>query len=125
MVDALAAWSGAWFGPRPGSSFTSFLVLGDAAAQRLHEIDHPMGRGERRLALRNGAGLLGLEVREQGLLVTVSEGQGVKLCRLALENMLGEREHVRRNGQLRQIAEVILGLAGAVGRSRGGRNTKI
>jgi hypothetical protein len=40
-------------------------VLGDAAAQRLHQIDHPMGRGKRRFALWNGTGLLGLEMREQ------------------------------------------------------------
>jgi hypothetical protein len=39
-------------------------VRGDAAAQCFHEIDHPLRRGKRGFALWNGAGLLGLEVRQ-------------------------------------------------------------
>src|SRR5260370_29996287 len=43
----------------------SFGVLGDTAAQRLHEIDHPLRRGNGPPALLNGADdLLGLEVRQ-------------------------------------------------------------
>src|SRR5260221_10607567 len=63
----------------------SFGVLGDTAAQRLHEIDHPLGRGKGLLALLNGARLLGLEVHQQRLLVAVPEGRGVKFCGLAVE----------------------------------------
>src|SRR5262249_41831859 len=66
-------------------------------------------------ALWNGAGLLGLQMREQCLLVAVAEGRGVKLAGLAVENMLGQREHVRRNGEVGQVAEVILGLAHLIG----------
>src|SRR5262249_61583016 len=60
----------------------AFSVLGDAATQCLHEIDHPMRRGKGLLALWNGAGLLGLQMRQQGLLVAVPEGRGVKLAGL-------------------------------------------
>src|SRR5213083_3041939 len=77
------------------------LILGDAAAQRLHEIDHPPRRGKRLLALVNGAGLLSLQVCEQRLLVAIAESQGVEIGDLAVHNMLGEREHVRRKGELR------------------------
>src|SRR5207249_11998054 len=38
-----------------------------------------------------------------------------KLAGLAVENMLGERKHVRRNGEVGQVAEVILGLAHLIG----------
>src|SRR5260221_9382679 len=93
----------------------SFGVLGDAAAQRLHEIDHPMRRGKGLLALLNGARLLGLEVRQQRLLVAVPEGCGVELAGLAVENVLGKLAHVRRNGEVRQVAEIILGLADLIG----------
>jgi len=51
-------------------------------------------------ALWNGAGLLGLQMRQRGLLVAVPEGRGVKLAGLAVEDMLGRREHVgRRSGR--------------------------
>src|SRR6516225_5534592 len=86
-----------------------------AAAQCLHEIDHPLRRGKGLPALWNGAGLLGLQMRQQCLLVAVAEGRGVKLAGLAVENMLGQREHVRRNGEVGQVAEVILGLAHLIG----------
>src|SRR5262245_28922420 len=79
----------------------AFGVLGDAAAQCLHEIDHPVRRGKGLPALWNGAGLLGVEMRQQRLLVAISEVRGVELAGLAVENMLGQREHVRRNGDLR------------------------
>src|SRR6516225_1276119 len=93
----------------------AFGVLGDAAAQCLHEIDHLLRRGKGLLALWNGAGLLGLQMRQQGLLVAVPEARGLKLAGLAVENMLGQREHVRRNGEVGQVAEVILGLAHLIG----------
>src|SRR2546429_5175485 len=93
----------------------AFGVLGDAAAQCLHEIDHPVRRGKGLPALWNGAGLLGLQMRQQCLLVAVPEGRGVKLAGLAVENMFGQREHVRRNGEVGQVAEVILGLAHLIG----------
>src|SRR5262245_46178952 len=35
-------------------------------------------------------------MRQQCLLVAVPEGRGVKLAGLAVENMLGQREHVRK-----------------------------
>jgi hypothetical protein len=54
-------------------------------------------------------------MREQRLLVTVPEGCGVELSGLGVENMLRQREHVRRNGEVRQIAEVILGLTDLIG----------
>src|SRR5437660_12393375 len=60
-----------------------------------------MGRGKGLLALLNGAGLLGLEVRQQRLLVAVPEGRGVELAGLAVENVLGKLAHVRRNGAVR------------------------
>src|SRR5438105_9234931 len=66
----------------------AFGVLGDAAAQCLHEIDHPVRRGKGLPALWNGAGLLGLQMRQQCLLVAVAEGRGVKLAGLAVENLL-------------------------------------
>src|SRR5947199_10744570 len=70
----------------------AFGVLGDAAAQCLHEIDHPVRRGKGLPAPWNGAGLLGLQMRQQCLLVAVPEGRGVKLASLAVETMLGPRE---------------------------------
>src|SRR2546430_14106146 len=70
----------------------AFSVLGDAAAQCLHEIDHPVRRGKGLSALWDGAGLLGLQMRQQCLLVAVPGGRGGKLCGLAVENMLGQRE---------------------------------
>jgi hypothetical protein len=79
----------------------SFFVLGDAAAQRLHEIDHPVRRGKPRLALLHGAGLFGLQVREQRLLVAVAEGQAVEIGGLAVDNMPSERQQVRRDGEVR------------------------
>src|SRR5262249_8994683 len=93
----------------------AFAVLGDAAAQCLHEIDHPVRRGKGLPALWNGAGLLGLQMRQQCLLVAVPEGRRIKLAGLAVENMLGQREHVRRNGEGGQVAEVILRLAHLIG----------
>src|SRR5438128_4716913 len=45
----------------------AFGVLGDAAAQCLHEIDHPVRRGKGLPALWNGAGLLGLQMRRKTL----------------------------------------------------------
>src|SRR5258708_74789 len=74
-----------------------------------------MRRGKGLLALLNDAGLLGLEVRQQRLLVAVPEGRGVKFCGLAVENVLGKLAHVRRNGEVRQVAEIILGLADLIG----------
>src|SRR5258707_7450746 len=68
----------------------SFGVRRDAAAQRLHEIDHPLRRGQGLLALLNRAGLLGPEVRQQRLLVTVPEGCGVGLAGPAVANMVGK-----------------------------------
>src|SRR5262249_44190708 len=97
-----------------------FLILGEAAAQRLHEIDHPPRRGKRWLALWNGTGLLGPEVREQRLLVAVPERRGGEIAGLAVHNMLSQREHLRRNGQLREIAEVLLGLADLIGGAQRG-----
>jgi hypothetical protein len=42
-----------------------FMLRCEAAApQRLHEIDYPVGRGKGLPTLLDGAGLLGLEVRE-------------------------------------------------------------
>src|SRR6516164_5839619 len=89
----------------------AFSVFGDAAAQCLHEIDHPVRRGKGLPALWNGAGLLGLQMRQQCLLVAVAEGRRVKLAGLADENMLGEPEHVRSNGEVRKAAKIMLGLA--------------
>jgi hypothetical protein len=40
-------------------------------------------------------------MREQRLLAAVPEGQGVEIGGLAVDNALGEREHVRRKGELR------------------------
>src|SRR5260370_19970164 len=74
-----------------------------------------MRRGKGLLALLNRAGLLGLKVRQQRLLVAVPEGRGVKFCGLAVENVLGKLAHVGRNGEVRQVAEVILGLAHLIG----------
>src|SRR5262245_38376987 len=61
-----------------------FLVLGNAAAQRLHEIGHSLRSGKRQLALLDGAGLFGLSVREQRLLVAVAEAFRVEVANLAL-----------------------------------------
>ena len=54
----------------------SFNIRGDAATQCFHEIDHPVRRGKHLLALWNGAGLLGPEVRQQRLLVVIPKVQG-------------------------------------------------
>jgi hypothetical protein len=56
-------------------------------------IDYPVRRGKRLLALLDGAGLLGLEA--------ILKGQGVETSGLAVENMLGEPAHVRRDGEVR------------------------
>ena len=77
------------------------LVLRDAAAQRVHEIDHATGCGKCRIALLDGADLFGLEVREQRLLVAVTKGVRVEVSDLALQDLRGEREHVGRERQLR------------------------
>src|SRR5207245_9523210 len=73
------------------------------------------GGGKGLPALWNGAGLLGLQMRQQCLLVAVPEARGVKLAGLAVENMLGQREHVRRNGEVGKVEEGILGLAHLIG----------
>jgi len=75
-------------------------TFGCATAQRLHEIDHPPRRGKRLLALWHGAGLFGLQVRAQRLLVAIAEGEGVEIGGLAVDNMPGEREQVRRKGEV-------------------------
>src|SRR3974390_299884 len=49
-------------------------VLGDAAPQGLDEVDGPAGHGKALLGLRRHPGLLGLEVRQQRLLIAVAEG---------------------------------------------------
>jgi hypothetical protein len=60
-----------------------------AAAQRLHQVDDAMGRGEGLLALGNGAGLLSPEVRKQRLFVAIPEGRGIERAGL------GPREYAR------------------------------
>src|SRR5207249_4962710 len=64
-----------------------FFVLGDAAAQRLHEIDHPARRGNRRLALLYDAGLFGLQTRKQRLLVTVPKAHGIEISDFDIDNV--------------------------------------
>src|SRR5580704_17365296 len=69
-----------------------WLVLADAAAQRLDEIDGPTGHGKTLLGLRRQARLLGPQVRQQGLLIAVAETCRREACDLADENVRGKPE---------------------------------
>ena len=71
-----------------------WLVLAEAAAQRLKEIDGPAGQGKTLLGLRRQASLLDPEVRQQGLLIAVAEGRGREARGLAVENVRGEPEQL-------------------------------
>src|SRR5256885_10007096 len=64
-------------------------------------------------------------MRQQCLLVAVPEGRGVKLAGLAVENMLGQREHVGRNGEVGQVAEVVRGLAHLIGVAQRGAEKRL
>src|SRR5256714_13163003 len=48
-------------------------------------------------------------------LVTIAEGFRVEVGNLALQDLGGEREHVGRERQLRQVGEIVLGLAHLIG----------
>jgi len=87
-----------------------FLVLRDAAAQRLDEIDGPAGHGKTLLGLRQ-PGLLGPQVRQQGLLIAVAETRRREARGLAVENVRGEPEQLGRRRQVRYLAEIVLGVA--------------
>ena len=52
------------------------VVRRNTAPQRLHEIDGAAGHGPTLFRLRRHVGLLGLEVRHQGLLIAVPETRG-------------------------------------------------
>jgi hypothetical protein len=50
-------------------------------------------------------------VRHQGLLVAVPEAGGVEGLQLAVENVLGEPEQLGRQAELRNVGEIVLGIA--------------
>src|SRR5260370_27356386 len=81
----------------------NFAIAIFVQVARVHKLFTMHCRGKGLPALWNGAGLLGLQMRQQCLLVAVPEGRGVKLASLAVENMLGQREQVRRNGEVGQV----------------------
>jgi hypothetical protein len=87
------------------------LLLGDAPPQRLHEVDGPAGHGKALLGLRRQAGLPGLKVRQQGLLIAVPEGRRIEGAGLAVENVRGEPEQLGRRRQVWYLVEIILGIA--------------
>jgi hypothetical protein len=66
----------------------SLVVLLNASPQRVYEIDHPTWRRGVWLLLGDDAGLFGLEVGDERLLVTVAEGCGTEIAGLAVENVL-------------------------------------
>src|SRR5712672_2918196 len=95
------------------------LILCDAPSQRVHEVDEPAWRRKDRFLLPNGARLFRLEVSQECLLVAVPEGHGVEGSNLAVHDMLGEFEQVRRECQLRHFGEVIRGVAHLRGVAKG------
>src|SRR5260370_42524245 len=103
----------------------NFAIAIFVQVARVHKLFTMHCRGKGLPALWNGAGLLGLQMRQQCLLVAVPDGRGAKLASLAVENMLGQREHVRRNGELGQVAEVIVGLAHLIGVAQRGAETPL
>jgi hypothetical protein len=73
-------------GARRGAGLSS----PEAAAQRLDEIDGPAGHSTTLLRLRRQAGLLGPQVRQQGLLIAVAETRRREGRGLAVENVRRE-----------------------------------
>ena len=47
---------------------------------------------------------------EEGLLVVIDELRRIKASRFALENVVGELEHIRRDPYVGDIIEIFLGL---------------
>src|SRR5579862_5233012 len=75
-------------------------VRGNTAPQCLHEIDGPARHRPARFRLRRHPGLLGLEVRDQRLLIAVTECGGIESRELAVENMFGKTKQFRCGCQL-------------------------
>jgi hypothetical protein len=73
------------------------------------------GAGNAALGCRTAPACLALRCGQQRLLVAVPEGRGVEIALLAVKDVLGELAHLGRNGQLRQVAEVIPGVADLIG----------
>src|SRR5580704_19111544 len=92
-----------------------WLVLAEAAAQRLDEIDGPTGHGKTLHGLRRQAGLLGPQVRQQGLLIAVAETRRREARGLAVENVRGEPEQLGRRRQVRYLAEIVPRMAHLIG----------
>src|SRR6202035_4495818 len=92
-----------------------WLVLAEAAAQRLDEIDGPPGHGKTLLGLRRQARLLGPQVRQQGLLIAVAETRRREARGLAVENVRGEPEQLGRRRPVRYLAEIVPRMAQLIG----------
>src|SRR4051812_32299194 len=95
--DRIARPLARWGGHRAGRGLAAWLrllVLLDAPPQRLHEVDHLTGSREARLLPRCFTGLPGLEMGDERLLVTVPERRGIEAASFAVEDVLGQAEHV-------------------------------
>jgi hypothetical protein len=65
-------------------------------------------RGAESSSRPNGAGLPGLEVRDEGFLVAIPEFSRIEVGGLAVEDALRQIEHIRREGDRRYLGKVIL-----------------
>src|ERR1700752_3445331 len=86
-------------------------ICSNAAPQRLHEVDRAARHGPALFWLRRHAGLFGLKMCHQRLLITIPEGGGIEGRELAVENVRSEPEQLRRRRQLRDVGETVLGVA--------------
>src|SRR5262249_8407807 len=78
----------------------------DAAAERVHEIDH-LGGGALLRALDLLPGLLLLQQVDQGVLVTVGEFFRIEMARLGADDVRGELQHVLRDLFVGNVVEVL------------------
>ena len=98
---------------RPGRRLGR-IVYRDAAPQRLHEIDGAARDGPARFRRWWHAGLLGVEMRHQGLLIAVAEAGRIEGGQLAVENLRRKPEQFGRRRQVRNVREIVLRIANFV-----------
>ena len=101
---ALARRAGA---RRAGRALGAALFGLHAALERIHQIDDVARLGLRQLRDRL-AGVLGLDQRDQRILVAILELVRIEVRLLAFENMHGEIEHVGRHFDVGNVGEIVL-----------------
>src|ERR1700686_2268387 len=86
----------------------SCFFLCNAAAERVHEV-HSVLRPRRGMLPRyRQAGLLLLEHLDNRFLVVINKLRGVEVGRFALEDVLGQLEHIRLDLHFRNVVEIFL-----------------